>query len=84
MINCRHKKLLGIDRGIVICGIKKVSKKNSNLEIMYFGSLKDIKQILGNSPKSGLVSIGYNSTYQITLCFWSLWISLIQTLCLLL
>ncbi len=64
MINCRHEKLLGINSGIVLCEIdKNIPKKNSSLEIMYFGSQKNIKHILGNSPKSGLVHIGYNYTY---------------------
>jgi hypothetical protein len=53
------------------------------LEIVYFGSQKDRKYMLGNLPRSGLVRIKYNFAYQITLCFWPLWISLTQTMCLL-
>jgi hypothetical protein len=53
-----HKKLLGINSGIVLCGVNRnTQKNNSSLEIMYFGFQKERKHILENLPKSGLVRI---------------------------
>jgi hypothetical protein len=38
MTSYRHKKLLGINSGIMFCGINKnIQDNNSSLEIVYFG-----------------------------------------------
>jgi hypothetical protein len=58
MINCKHKKLLGIDSGIVLCGIIKKIKFGDH--VLWFP--KGHKTNLGKFTKSGLVSIRYNST----------------------
>jgi hypothetical protein len=51
-----HKELLGINSGIVLCGINRnIQKNNSSLEIMYFGFQKERKHVLENLPKNGLV-----------------------------
>jgi len=56
MIGCMHKELLGINSGIVFCGVNKnIQKNNSSLEIMYFGFQNERKHVLENLPKSGLV-----------------------------
>jgi hypothetical protein len=73
-------RLLEVNSGIMFYGASSTQKINSSLEIMYFNFQKDKKHILGNLPKSDLVHTKYNSTYQITLCFWWLYISLTQTL----
>jgi hypothetical protein len=55
-VDYKQKKLLGVNNGIVLCGVNKsIQKRSSSLEVMYFGSQKDKKHILGNLPKSGLV-----------------------------
>jgi hypothetical protein len=53
MIGCMHKELLGINSGIVLCGVNRnIEKNNSSLEIMYFGFQKERKHVrLGKFTK---------------------------------
>jgi hypothetical protein len=56
--------------GADFCGInRKILRRNSNLEIMFYGFPKEIKQIWANSKKDGLVHLGYSITYPILLFF---------------
>jgi hypothetical protein len=65
MIDYRQKTLFGVNNGIMLYGINiNTHKRSSSLEIIYFGSQKGVKHILGNLPRSGLVHIELSSTYQ--------------------
>ncbi len=60
-----------------------IQRRYSNFEIMYLTFQKDRKHILENLLGSGLVRTEYSYVYPTTLDFQSFWISLIQTLWLL-
>jgi hypothetical protein len=65
------RRILEVNNGIMFFATSRsIQKINLSLEIMYFNFQKDRKQIVENLPKNGLVHTKYNSTYQITLCFW--------------
>jgi len=54
--------------GANLCGVnRKILKRSSNLEIMFYGFIKEKKNIWANSRKDGLVHSGYSIVYLIML-----------------
>jgi hypothetical protein len=66
--------------GADFCGInRKILRRSSNLEIMFYGFPKEKKHIWENLRKDGLVHLGNNIAYLIILFFLFLLTILNQT-----
>jgi hypothetical protein len=66
--------------GADLCGVnKKILRRSSNLEIMFYGFPKEKKHIWANSRKDGLLHSRCNITYLIILFFLFLLTILNQT-----
>ncbi len=62
------------------CGVnKKILRRSSNLEIMFYGFPKEKKHVYVNSRKDGLVHSMYNIAYPIMVFFLFLLTILNQT-----
>jgi hypothetical protein len=78
--NWKFKKMWELTSGAYFYGVnKKKLKKNSNLDIMFYGFPKEKKHIWANSRKDGLVHLRYNIAYLIIILFLSLLTILNQT-----
>jgi hypothetical protein len=54
---------VGATNGANFYGLsKKILRRSSNLEIMFYGFPREKKHIWANSRKDGLVHLGYNIT----------------------
>jgi hypothetical protein len=52
--------------GAILCGVnRKILRRISNLEIMFYGFPREKKHIWANSRKDGLVHSRYSITYPI-------------------
>jgi hypothetical protein len=68
------------NNGINLCGVnRKISRRSSNLEIMFYGFPKEKKHIWANSKEGVLVHSRYNIVYPIILFFLFLLTILNQT-----
>jgi hypothetical protein len=66
--------------GVDFYGInRKILKRSSSLDIMFYGFLKEKKHIWANSRNNGLVHLRYNIVYPIILFFLFLLTILNQT-----
>jgi hypothetical protein len=64
--NWMFKTIWEPTNGTNLCGVnRKILRRSSNLEIMFYGFLKVKKHIWANSRRDGLVHSGYNTVYPI-------------------
>jgi hypothetical protein len=79
-IDWKFKIMLEQTIGANFNGInKKTQRRNSNLEIMFYGFPREKKHTWASSRKDGLVHSGYNIAYLIILIFLFLLTILNQT-----